>query len=33
MREWRWFSRDELARIDEPCFPADLAALLTLTEA
>jgi 8-oxo-dGTP diphosphatase len=33
MREWRWFSRDELAQLDEPYFPADLAELLTLTEA
>ena len=33
MQEWRWFSRDELARLDEPFFPADLADLLALTEA
>ena len=24
MRDWRWFSREELARHDEPFFPTDL---------
>lgn len=28
MRSWRWFDRAELAALNEPCFPADLADLL-----
>jgi 8-oxo-dGTP diphosphatase len=28
MRDWRWFSRDELAGHDEPFFPEDLSAML-----
>ncbi|MFL9839837.1 NUDIX domain-containing protein [Sphingomonas sp. ST-64] len=32
MREWRWFTRDELATHDEPYFPADLGAMLALME-
>ena len=32
MRGWRWFSRDELARHDEPYFPTDLLLLLDQTE-
>lgn len=28
MREWRWFTIDELARLDEPHYPADLAEML-----
>ncbi|MDR6851813.1 8-oxo-dGTP pyrophosphatase MutT (NUDIX family) [Sphingomonas sp. BE123] len=33
MREWRWFTRDELAAHDEPYFPEDLGAMLALMEA
>lgn len=33
MREWRWFDRTELDQHDEPYFPEDLGAMLTLTEA
>lgn len=33
MREWRWFTPDELAAHDEPVFPEDLRALLAPTEA
>lgn len=33
MREWRWFTRDALAALTEPYFPADLAALLAPMEA
>lgn len=33
MREWRWFTPDELAAHDEPVFPQDLRALLAPTEA
>lgn len=32
MREWRWFTRDELAAHDEPYFPEDLGAMLALLE-
>lgn len=32
MQSWRWFTRDELARLDEAVFPEDLADLLTRTE-
>ncbi len=32
MTGWRWFTRDELARHDEPCFPTDLLDLLAATE-
>jgi 8-oxo-dGTP pyrophosphatase MutT (NUDIX family) len=32
MRSWRWFSREELARHDEPYFPTDLIDLLDATE-
>lgn len=28
MRSWRWFDRAELAALDEPFFPADLAEML-----
>jgi 8-oxo-dGTP pyrophosphatase MutT (NUDIX family) len=28
MRAWRWFSRDDLARHDEPVFPEHLIAML-----
>ncbi len=33
MREWRWFTREELAAHDEPYFPEDLGAMLALQEA
>lgn len=32
MREWRWFTRAELAAHAEPIFPADLADILAQTE-
>lgn len=32
MRSWRWFGRDELARLDEQLFPEDLADMLAATE-
>lgn len=32
MQQWRWFSREELARWPEPIFPEDLAALLAATD-
>lgn len=33
MTRWHWFSRDELAALDEPYFPEDLAELLDRMEA
>ena len=33
MTRWQWFSRDELAALDEPYFPEDLAELLDRMEA
>lgn len=32
MTRWRWFTRAELAALDEPHFPADLAAILDSLE-
>ena len=32
MGAWRWFTRDDLAALDEPVYPEDIAALLTQTE-
>lgn len=30
MREWRWFTREEIARWPEPIYPVDLATMLDL---
>ncbi|AOH83867.1 DNA mismatch repair protein MutT [Sphingomonas panacis] len=33
MREWRWFSRDEIATFHEPIFPEDLLDMIATREA
>ena len=32
MLEWRWFTRDEIARHDEPVYPVDLLEMLANTD-
>lgn len=32
MQSWRWFTPDELAALDEPVYPEDIAVLLQQTE-